>query len=78
MKRGVINNTNKSAINRRDIVKEKILKLILSSFKPLSTQEIADTISSPWHSVQNRCLQLQIENKLIGFRVGRMNLWQKK
>jgi len=69
-----------SAINRNnkkeDRVQKDILVVLSKSQKPMSTQEIADEISKPWHSVQTRCLKLQIENKVNGFRVGRMNLWQ--
>lgn len=70
-----------SAINRKkekrgDRVREDILVVLSKSINPISTQEIADKISRPWHSVQTRCLKLQLENKINGFRVGRMNLWQ--
>lgn len=70
-----------SAINRKkqkreDRVQEGILDTLSKSQKPKSTQEIADELSKPWHSIQTRCLKLQIEGKLNGFRVGRMNLWQ--
>ena len=70
-----------SAINRKkekrgDRVQEGILNTLLKSPTPKSTQEIADELSKPWHSIQTRCLKLQLENKINGFRVGRMNLWQ--
>ena len=69
-----------SAINRNnkkeDRVQKDILVVLSKSPKPMSTQEIADELSKPWHSIQTRCLKLQIENKINGFRVGRMNLWQ--
>ena len=69
-----------SAINRKnkkeDRVQKDILVVLSKSPKPMSTQEIADELSKPWHSIQTRCLKLQIENKINGFRVGRMNLWQ--
>jgi hypothetical protein len=28
--------------------------------------------------VQNQCLQLQLEGKIEGFRVGNMNLWVRR
>lgn len=74
MKRGTV----KRAMNRTDEISENIFNLLKKSDKPLSTQEIADNISRPWHSVQNRCLRLQIEGKINGFRAGRINLWQYK
>lgn len=69
-----------SAINRKnkkeDRVTNDILVVLSKSLNPISTQEIADKISRPWHSIQTRCLKLQLEGKINGFRVGRMNLWQ--
>jgi len=66
-------------INRRkrEKLQKDILDLISSFKRPLSTQEVADNLGGkPWHSVQTRCLMLQVEGKVEGFRVGRMNLWQ--
>jgi repressor of nif and glnA expression len=67
-----------SAVNRKkeDRVRKDILGVLSKSLNPISTQEIADKISRPWHSIQTRCLKLQLEGKINGFRVGRMNLWQ--
>ena len=67
-------------INRkkRQDLKEGILKILKKVDRPVSTQEIAEQLGKPWHSVQTRCLMLQIDNRLEGFRVGRMNLWIKK
>jgi hypothetical protein len=65
-------------VNRKkeDVVTTEIVKSLVNSISPKSTQEIADEINHPWHSVQTRCLRLQLNNKVIGFRVGRINLWQ--
>jgi hypothetical protein len=67
-------------INRKkeDELIEGILKVLRASNKPMATQEIAEILTRPWHSIQTRCLMLQINNKLNGFRVGRINLWQIK
>lgn len=69
-----------SAINRKkeDPLIKGILDVLSKNSNPESTQEIADKLNKPWHSIQTRCLRLQLENKLNGFRVGRMNLWQIK
>ena len=69
-----------SAINRKkeDEVQRDILDILSKNINPKSTQEIADELRKPWHSIQTRCLKLQIQGKLNGFRVGRMNLWQIK
>lgn len=74
----------KSKINRtvnrkkEDILEGEIIKSLFNSINPKSTQELADEINRPWHSIQTRCLRLQLNNKVIGFRVGRINLWQAK
>jgi hypothetical protein len=74
----------KSKINRtvnrkkEDILELAIVKALSVSINPKSTQEIADEVKKPWHSIQTRCLRLQLSNQLIGFRVGRINLWQIK
>jgi hypothetical protein len=69
-----------STVNRKkeDEVTTEIVKSLSNSVNPKSTQEIADEIQHPWHSVQTRCLRLQINGQVIGFRVGRINLWQIK
>lgn len=74
MIKGKINRT----VNRKkeDVLEVEIVKSLSNSINPKSTQEIADEIKKPWHSIQTRCLRLQINNQLIGFRVGRINLWQ--
>jgi Mn-dependent DtxR family transcriptional regulator len=61
-----------------DTVKASIMDMLSKAENPLSTSEIASELDVPWHSVQMRCLKLQIENLVRGFRVGRMNLWQIK
>jgi hypothetical protein len=69
-----------STVNRKkeDVVTIEIVNSLSNSVSPKSTQEIADEIKHPWHSVQTRCLRLQLNNQVIGFRVGRINLWQIK
>ncbi len=65
-------------IKTEDILRKKILKIIQKNTSPISTQDISNELQKPWHSIQTRCLRLQIDNKIIGFRVGRINLWQIK
>lgn len=71
MKKSVIHRT----INEDDLKKE-ILSLLFGSSSFLSTQDISKELNKPWHSIQTRCLMLQIEHKVNGLRIGRMNLWQ--
>ena len=58
-----------------DLLQKRILKLLSSSPAPISTQDISLKLKKPWHSVQTRCLMLQIDKRVNGFRVGRINLW---
>ena len=59
-------------------LKEQILKTISQSKIPLSTTDISSKLSVSWHSIQTRCLKLQIEGKVNGLRIGKMNLWTLK
>jgi hypothetical protein len=63
-------------VKKEDNLKKLILGTLKNSNQPISTQDISLKLNKPWHSVQTRCLKLQIENKINGFRVGRINLWQ--
>lgn len=63
---------------KEDLLKKEILKEIHKNSTPISTQDISQKLKKPWHSVQTRCLMLQVENKVLGFRIGRINLWQIK
>jgi len=63
-------------IKEGDSLNKKILKTISKTQIPVSTQDIAEQLQKPWHSIQTRCLRLQISKKINGFRVGRINLWQ--
>ena len=73
---------NHTVYRKRDAKTDKLRNDILSFLNtinnPISTQEIAESVKKPWHSVQTRCLKLQLDNKINGFRVGRINLWQIK
>lgn len=76
MIKGKINRT----VNRKkeDVLEVEIINDLSSSVNPKSTQELADNLNHPWHSIQTRCLRLQLNEKVTGFRVGRINLWQIK
>ena len=65
-------------IKESDILKKTVLKTIQKNSTPVSTQDLSLELDKPWHSIQTRCLKLQIDNKVIGFKVGRINLWQIK
>ena len=65
-------------IKEEDILRKNILKIVQKNSAPVSTQDISTKLEKPWHSIQTRCLRLQLDSKIIGFRVGRINLWQSK
>lgn len=65
-------------IKEEDTLRKNILKIVQKNNTPISTQDISIKLEKPWHSIQTRCLRLQVDNKITGFRVGRINLWQNK
>jgi len=71
MKKSVIYGTKE-----KEDLKQKILFLLSHSENFLSTHDISKELEKPWHSIQTRCLMLQVENKVEGLRIGRMNLWK--
>jgi hypothetical protein len=76
----MINSKINRTVNRKkeDVLEVEIINDLSSSVNPKSTQELADKLNHPWHSIQTRCLRLQLNEKVTGFRVGRINLWQIK
>ena len=77
MKKSTKNGALKSAINRNNM-KKSILNIIEKAEKPISTSEIAIILNHSWHTIIRYCLDLENENKLIKFEVGRINIWQIK
>ena len=63
---------------QKDELKKGILEILSNELAPLSTQDLSLKLEKPWHSIQTRCLMLQIDGKVNGYRVGRINLWQIK
>jgi len=53
-------------INRkkRNKLCQDILKILSKSARPISTQDLALKLNKPWHSIQTRCLRLQVDKKL--------------
>ncbi len=60
--------------NNGDIDRD-ILKIIASSDRPVSSREISLKINRAWHSVNTRCLRLQLAGKINGYKIGNMNVW---
>lgn len=54
---------------------ERIIDILREYHKPMSTKNLADLLNVHWSTVQQRCLKLQNENRIGGFRAGRVNIW---
>lgn len=79
MNRGVNSSTVISAVVRKkEKLKENIVELLKNSENPLSTSDLTNKLDKAWHTIDRTCLMLQIEGKLDGFKVGKMNLWRLK
>ncbi len=72
-----IKSMSKSTINRTNI-ENKILELIKHSSKPISTSEIANSLSLSWHTAIRYCLNLENKGKLSKIEIGRILIWQMK
>ena len=55
-----------------------ILEVLQKSKIPISTRDIAVKIGRAWHSVQGHCLRLQIDGKIVGYRISNLNVWEIK
>ncbi|MBI4448080.1 hypothetical protein HY643_03810 [Candidatus Woesearchaeota archaeon] len=59
-------------------IEVEILKLIDAAERPLSTREIAIQLTKAWHTINTRCLKLQLRGEIDGFKVGNTNIWSNK
>ena len=55
-----------------------ILEVLKNTKIPVSTRDIALKIGRAWHSVQGHCLRLQIDGKIVGYRISNLNVWEIK
>ena len=78
MKRGTKKGANNSANVRNNDIKDSIVALLKDSDNPLSTSDLASKLGKAWHTIDRACLMLRIEEKIDGFKVGKMNLWRVK
>jgi hypothetical protein len=69
---------NSAAVRKKRDFEEKIIFYLKESKNPLSTSDLAGKLDKAWHTIDRGCLMLQIEGKLEGFKVGKMNLWRLK
>ena len=59
-------------------IKKQILEVLKKSDNPVSTSDLARELEYAWHTIDRACLMLQIDGKIEGFRIGKMNLWRVK
>ncbi len=65
-------------VKRVFVLEEIILITVQSEEHPISTRELSLKTKISWHSAINHCLRLQMSNKIIGYKVGNLNVWCKK
>lgn len=63
---------------KKSDLKGEIFKFIRDSNNPVSTSDLTAKLEKSWHTIDRACLMLQIEGKIDGFKIGRMNLWKLK
>lgn len=68
--------TRKAKLGKK--IEVDILKVLSEAKTPISTRDIALKIGRAWHSVQGHCLRLQIDGKIIGYRISNLNVWEIK
>tara|TARA_Y100000034_G_C6538715_1_gene232325 strand:+ start:124 stop:363 length:240 start_codon:yes stop_codon:yes gene_type:complete len=59
-------------------IKGDIVRELKATDKPLSTSDLMALLGKAWHTIDRACLMLQIDGKVDGFKVGKMNLWRLK
>ncbi len=78
-KKGSNKSTRIGAVVRKNLeLKEEIIKKLEGIDKPLSTSDLTFSLKKAWHTIDRACLMLQIDGKLEGFKIGKMNLWRLK
>lgn len=59
-------------------VDKAILKVLKASERPLCTREIADKLKIAWHTSERYLLNLQLEQKVNRFVIGKTTAWYLK
>ena len=71
--------TNNSTVVRKNLkLKEDIIASLKNSINPKSTSDLSLNLDKAWHTIDRTCLMLQIDGRVDGFKVGKMNLWRIK
>lgn len=59
-------------------ITESIVNYLKKVNKPVSTNDICRAIKRPWHSVQNRLLELKLDNAVKSHKLNRVHVWELK
>ena len=63
-------------ITRKGIkIRENILRCLSSENNPLSTHQLSVKLHYSWHSVQQRCLELLVQKKILAIETAGAHLW---
>ncbi len=65
-------------VKRGSVLDIIILKNLEIEEHPISTRELSLKTKLSWHTTINHCLRLQMSNKIIGYKIGNLNVWCKK
>jgi hypothetical protein len=76
--RAISGTVESTVVRKKKELKGKILEILKSSDNPVSTSDLCSNLGKAWHTIDRTCLMLQVESKIDGFRVGKMNLWRAK
>lgn len=67
-----------TVVRKKEELKEKIILALKTSENPLSTSDLTSQLGKAWHTIDRACLMLQIDGKIDGFKIGKMNIWRLK
>jgi len=56
-------------------IDKKIIEVLRSEKRPISTREIALKTHYSWHTIINHCLRLQIAGRVDGYKLSNINVW---
>lgn len=59
------------------VIQEQILECIEQEEAPISTRQLALKLGYAWHTLQQRCLELQIKGKISHVQIAGSHLWTK-
>ena len=63
---------------RAEKIDNDILGILRKSERPISTRDLGLKINRAWHSIQTHCLILQLKDKVNGYRISNINVWEIK